>query len=428
MERFDVIVVGAGPAGATVGCALATAGLSVLVVERGQSAGSKNVSGGLLYAKPVAEVWPEFWTDPPVEREITSHRLVMLGDRRSVTLEFCGDGVHPPRNAYSVLRARFDPWLAKRAEDAGAVVVNGVAVDGLLIEQGRVIGVRAGPDEIAADVVVIGEGTRALLLKAAGLREDFHPHDISLGVKEVIALPPETIQERFGCSADTGAAYTMVGHSAGIEGGGFLYTNRDSLSLGVVVKLDSLYKSGLQPHQVLDEFKSHPLVRRLVEGGTVTEYSAQIVHRGRFHPESRPYGDGYLVAGSAARLLVNNVLTLRGMDFAMVSGVMASRAILACRAKGAFDAASLSVYESYLKNTAVYQDWRTSRDAYPLLDNKRLLAVYPEMTCAVLDQMFNPSGRPGPKAMSVLRKQMRGRVPLMTLAKDMYQAARGLLI
>ena len=92
--------------------------------------------------------------------------------------------------------------------------------------------------------------------------------------------------------------------------GGFLYTNKDTLSLGVVVKINSLYNSKRQPHEVLDEFKSHPFIARLIRGGEVVEYSAQTVHRGGFHLIPQLYGHGYVVAGSAARLLLNNVMTL----------------------------------------------------------------------------------------------------------------------
>jgi electron transfer flavoprotein-quinone oxidoreductase len=197
----------------------------------------------------VEQVYPDFRTSASLERAITSHRVVMLGDGRSVALEFAGgDTTQAPHNAFSVLRARFDPWMARRAEDAGATLITGATVDALLVVDGRVTGIRSGPDEFRADVVVVAEGTRSLLLKAAGLREEFSPHDVSLGVKEVVALPAAVIEERF------------------------LYTNMDSLSLGVVLKLNSLYQRGRRPHEIMDEFKSHPYIRRLIAGGEVVEY------------------------------------------------------------------------------------------------------------------------------------------------------------
>jgi len=429
MEKFEAIVIGSGPAGSTAGFLLAKAGLNVLMVERGQTAGSKNVSGGLIYSKLAAEIFPDFWNNAPLERAITSHQIAMLSKNASVALDFRSqEAAQPPYNAFSVLRARFDPWMAKQAEDAGAALITGIVVDSLLVEDGRVIGIQAGPDQIGADVVVVAEGTRSLLLKQAGLGEDFHPHDVSLGVKEVIALPEKTIEERFLCTPETGMAYTFVGHTHGIEGGGFLYTNKASLSLGIVVKIDALYQSKLQPHQVLDEFKSHPLVARLVEGGEVVEYSAQTVHRGGFHLMSKLYGDGYVVTGSAARLLLNNIMTLRGMDFAMISAAAAAKAILKAREKGAYNAVELASYEANLKGTSIYQDWLTYKDTYPLLENKRLFELYPDLVCNVAESLFSPTTQPGSKALAALRKEMDGKLSMLTLAKDIYQISRGIVL
>ena len=429
MEKFDVIVIGAGPAGSTASYLLAKEGLNVLQVERGTTPGSKNVSGGLIYSKPIGDIFPQFWASAPVERAITNHQIVMLGKNASVALDYRNElAAQPPYNAFSVLRARFDPWMAKQAEDAGASTITGVTVDALKVENGRVIGIQAGPDEILADVVVIAEGTRSLLLKKAGLRGDFHPHDVSLGIKEVIALPQNIIQERFLSTADTGMAYTLVGNTCGIEGGGFIYTNKDSLSIGVVVKIDSLYRSKLQPHQVLDAFKAHPLVTRLISGGETVEYSAQTVHRGGFHLASQMYGDGYVVAGSAARLLLNNVLTLRGMDFAIVSASVAAKAILAAREKGVYDAAALAGYEKLWQETVLYQDWKTFKDAYSLMENERLFELYPDLVCNLMESLFSPSMQPAPKALKALQKEINGKVSLLTLAKDALQISRGMVI
>jgi electron transfer flavoprotein-quinone oxidoreductase len=429
MEKFDVIVIGAGPAGSTAGFLLAQAGLNVLIVERGQTPGSKNVSGGLIYSKIATQVFPEFWNSAPLERAITTHQLAMLSESASVGLDFRSqEAAQPPFNAFSVLRARFDPWLAKQAEDAGAALITGVSVDSLLVENGRVFGIQAGPDQIGADVVVVAEGTRSLLLKLAGLREEFHPHDVSLGVKEIIALPEKTIEERFQCTPETGMAYTFVGQTCGIEGGGFLYTNKASLSLGLVVKIDSLYQSKLQPHQVLDEFKSHPLVSRLIDGGEVVEYSAQTVHRGGFHLMSKLYGPGYVVAGSAARLLLNNIMTLRGMDFAMVSAAEAAKAILTAREQGNYSAAALAAYEANLKSTSIYKDWQTFQATYPLLENKRLFELYPQVASKMMEDLFSPTTQPGPKALAALRQEMKGKLTMLELVKDVYQISRGIAL
>lgn len=430
MEKFDVIVIGAGPAGATAAYLLARAGLSVLVVERGAEPGSKNVSGGLIYARIYDKIFSHFWDDAPVERAITGHSLVFLGDGASTTIDYRHPvGEDGDYNAFSVLRARFDPWLAKQAEEAGAMILPGYTVDELLVEDGRVIGIRAGVDELHAGVVVNAEGTRSLLMEKAGLREPFHPKDVSLGIKEVIGLPPSTITDRFQAASDEeGGAYTLVGNTSGVDGGGFIYSNRDSLSVGVVVKIESLYKSGKQPHEVLDAFKAHPFVQRLIREGEVLEYSAQTVHRGGFHLIPRLYGDGFVVVGSAARLLLNNVMALRGMDIAVASAAAAAQAIIEAKAKEDFSAASLARYETFFQDSSVYKDMATFKATYPLLENKRLFEVYPDLVCGVMDDMFSVRGEPGKKAYRSLRDHMDGNVSLTTMMKDLYQISRGVVL
>jgi electron transfer flavoprotein-quinone oxidoreductase len=430
-EDFQVIVVGAGPAGATTAMLLAKAGLNVLVVERGQTAGGKNVSGGLVYTAIYNEAYPRFWEEAPVERAIVSHGLVLLGREASLSVDLrsqASTAAGLPCNAYSVLRARFDPWFAAQAETAGATLITGMTVDSLLTENGRVVGIQAGPDALRANVVVVAEGSRSILLKQAGLRDDFRADEVSLGLKEVIRLPIETINERFRCSTREGAALTFVGHTGGLQAGGFLYTNRDSVSLGIVVKISSLYESRRQPHEVLDEFKAHPGVAGLIDGGEVVEYCAQTVHRGGVHLIPRLYGNGYLVAGSAARLLLNNVVTLRGMDVAVVSGMAAARAVLEAYETGDFSSAGLAAYADHLKQTSTYRDMETFRGVYPLLENERLFDFYPNLACTVMERLFTVDGTPAKKVLRVVKDNLGGQISWWDVARDGWAVAKGLVV
>ena len=429
MDKFDVVIVGAGPAGTTAANILATAGLQVVVIERGQTPGSKNVSGGLVFSRIFHEIYPNFWEEAPVERAIRGHGIVFLGEGSSAALDFRSEEAsNPPYNAFSVLRAKFDPWLAKKAEEAGAMVITGYTVDELLLENGKVCGVKAGEDELLADIVIVAEGTRSQLLKDAGLRDDFQAKDVSLGVKEIVKLSEDIINERFQCNSGEGMAYTTVGNTGGVAGGGFLYTNKDTLSLGVVVKIESLYESGKQPHEILDEFKNHPSIERMISGGEVVEYSAQTVHRGGFHLIPQLYGDGYLVAGSAASLLLNNVMTLRGMDLAVASAAAAAYAVLAAKEENDFSAESLSTYEQFFQATSVYRDIETFKDTYSLMDNTQLFNTYPNLICSVMEDMFSVKTTPGKKVFRSLRDNMGEDVSYLDLVKTFFQVGKGLVL
>ena len=171
---FDVIVVGAGPAGSVAAYRLAAAGLSVVLIERGEAPGAKNLSGGVLYGRVLDEVFPGFADTAPVERRITRHVTTFLTADSHVSIDYAGAGLASPVNAVTVLRAKLDAWLAERAEEAGVFVMSGVRVDGLLREAGpdgtqRVVGVRAGDDELRARVVVAADGVNSFLARGIGL-------------------------------------------------------------------------------------------------------------------------------------------------------------------------------------------------------------------------------------------------------------------
>ena len=195
---FDVIVVGAGIAGCVTAHQLARSGHDVLVVERGTRPGAKNLSGGVLYCRVLEEVWPDFVARAPIERVITRNCLTFLNPGSHVTVDYGDDRLADPVNAVSVLRARLDPWLATQSEEAGATVMPGMLVDELLLEGDRVVGIRAGDDELRSHVVVAADGANSFLCRAAGIRTQEPTRNVALGVKSVIALDRHVIEERFG--------------------------------------------------------------------------------------------------------------------------------------------------------------------------------------------------------------------------------------
>ena len=162
MSDFDIIVVGSGCAGGVAAYVAASAGKSVLVVERGNFAGAKNMTGGRIYSHSLKQVFPDFESEAPVERKITHERIALMDPSSQMAIDFTSSELaEEGKDSYSVLRGPFDQWLAEKAEEAGAEYICGIAVEELIKDgSGRVTGVRAGDDEITAEVVILAEGTQ----------------------------------------------------------------------------------------------------------------------------------------------------------------------------------------------------------------------------------------------------------------------------
>ena len=238
MADFDAIVVGAGCAGSVAAYELAKAGKSVLVIERGNYAGAKNMTGGRIYSFALKEVFPDFEKEAPLERKVTHERISLISADANFTVDFSSDKMLiPGQDSYTVLRAPFDQWLASKAEEAGADMIYGIAVEELVKdESGRVVGVKAGEDEITAEVVLLCDGVNSLLTAQAVGAQRPPANGVAVGIKQTIALPAEVITDRIGAASDEdGAAWLFSGYATkGTFGGGFLYTNRESISLGLV--------------------------------------------------------------------------------------------------------------------------------------------------------------------------------------------------
>ncbi len=392
MEKVECIVVGGGLAGLAAAYGLARDGVEVMVLERGNYAGSKNVTGGRLYVRPLRRIYPELWGDAPFERPVARELITLLGDGAATTVELASERFSAPSpQSYTVQRARFDQWLADKATAAGAMVVTDMRADELLRDGDKVIGVRAGDDEVGADVTIIAEGVLGLLASGAGLREQPRAADHAVGFKEIIELPAGVIEDRWHLNEGEGAAQLFMGDvTRGMTGGGFLYTNRDSVALGCVVAMEQLRvrSDGLESWQLLDAFKEAAQIKPLVRGGELAEYSAHAVFEGGIDKLPRPYGAGYLLAGESAGFALNAMVTVRGMDLAIASGWAAARAALAARAAGDSSAATLSVYERFLRETFVMRAMEAGRGVPQAIENRRLFSEYPSSVARLLEGFF----------------------------------------
>ncbi len=392
MEKVECIVVGGGLAGLVAAYGLAREGVEVMVLERGNYAGAKNVTGGRLYMRPLRRIYPELWDDMPFERPVARELITMLGDGAATTVELASERLSGPSpQSYTIQRAKLDQWLADKATAAGAMVVTDMKADELLRDGERVIGVRAGGDEVGAEVTIIAEGVLGLLSGGAGLREQPRAADHAVGFKEIIELPPGVIEDRWRLNEGEGAAQLFMGDvTRGMTGGGFLYTNRASIALGVVVSMEQMRTRSdeLESWELLDAFKEAAQIKPLVRGGELAEYSAHAVFEGGIDKLPRSYGAGYLLAGEAAGFALNALVTVRGMDLAIASGWAAARAALAARAAGDSSAAALAVYERFLRETFVMRAMEAGRGVPRAIENRRLFSEYPGAVARLLEGFF----------------------------------------
>ena len=427
-ERFDAVVVGAGPAGSAAAIALAREKFSTLLIERGSAAGAKNVFGGRIYAWPLFDLLPEWPKDCPVERLVTREGIVFMSGDACLTVQLDSPRIAAGKAAsFTALRPRFDEWLAKKAEAAGAMLVTGIRADELIREGGRVRGVVAGKDRVEADLVVIAEGAMAQLAQRAGLMPDLTPRAVSVGVKETIELPAATIQDRFGVGEKEGAAYVYAGDaSGGLRGGGFLYTNKASVSIGLVVSSEDLARRKVEVQELMERFRMHAGVQALIRGGKVAEYSAHLVPELGIGMGARLVGDGVLLAGDAAGFLINNGYTFRGVDLAMASGIAAARAAADARAAGGFTAQALASYERRLRELNVLTDLETFGSAAEYLKNERLFSLYPKLLTAIAERVYTVDGAGKERLLEVVLQEAKGRAPLLGMLRDLLGGVRSM--
>jgi electron transfer flavoprotein-quinone oxidoreductase len=431
-EKFDVVIVGAGPAGSTAAIELARAGLKVAVFERGEQPGAKNMFGGVLYyTEALNELLPDFWEQAPIERYVTRHELTFLTPSSSFSISFTGNAFgSPPYNGVTLQRAKFDPWYASKAEEAGALLIPETVVDDLIWDGDKVIGVKTqrNDGEVHADVVIAADGANSLLARKAGLRKEFSMSSFAIAAKEVLALPATTIEERFGLADGEGLAQSFIGDcTKGMVGGAFLYTNKSSLSLGVVVGLGSLQERRISIAEVLDDFKGHPHIKRVIRDTTLKEYSGHLIPEEGINMVPELCGNGLLVVGDAAGFLVSTGLTLQGMNFAIASGFAAAQALKIARQKGDFSKKGLAYYQKLLEEDFVLNDLKTFRHAPGFLANPHLYELYPSLVCGVSSKIFQVSGHPRKKIFSLIRAEMKGKISPWRLAKDIIQAGRALV-
>ncbi len=395
-EKFDAIVIGAGPSGNTAAYLMAKAGMKVLQLERGEYPGSKNVQGAIMYADALETVIPNCRKQAPFERAVLEQRMWLMDERSHVGSHFRGtvdDDEQPTR--YTVIRANMDKWFSGKVQEAGALLICETTVLDLLRQGKRVVGVRTdrANGDIYADIVVLADGVNSLVATRAGLRPAIKASEMALAVKEMHFLPKHTIEERFNLTGNDGVVIEMFGKiTKGMVGTGFLYTNKESISVGIGCMVEDFKAARVSPYQLLEEMKNHPSVRTLIAGAEVKEYSAHLIPEGGYNAIPTIHGDGWVICGDSGGFV--NSVHREGSNLAMTTGRLAAEAIIALRAEGKdYTAANLKRYRKTLEQSFVMKDLKKYRDVPEILhDNRQFLTTYPELLTRAAHTMLKVDG------------------------------------
>ena len=429
-EKFDVAIVGAGPAGISAACVLAERGVKVIVLERGEYPGAKNMFGGVLYGLSLGRIIPDFAQKKcPVERNIVESRISYLSEEGAISVAYRDQAFFEKlqNNAFTVGRAKFDRWFADQARAKGALLVCSTVVTDLLRDgAGRVCGVktdRAGGD-LHAKVVLLADGVNSPLAAKSGFRPEVRPGHVALAVKELIELPEEVIDERFGVAAGNGVTNEILGNvTLGMNGVAFLYTNRRSISLGIGANLSEFARERVRPYEMIERLKLHPAIAPLIKGGKPREYLAHWLPEGGFETVPKLFGEGFLIAGDSAMLF--NALHREGSNLAMTSGRLAAETILEAMEKGDFSSRVLEGYRARMEESFVLKDLKKYRRFPSFMETHgELFSTLPRSVSEAVREILTVDGTPKTSRRGAAWRAVRGRLTRVELLRLLWDAWR----
>jgi electron transfer flavoprotein-quinone oxidoreductase len=439
-EKFDCIIVGAGVAGLAAAMTLARNNMKFLLIEKGEFAGAKNVSGGVIWGQDLAKLVPEYWKEENAgwDRFINHRRLTFIDDQSSFSIDFKSQHFNePPYSGVIVLRSKFDRWLATKVEEAieesdysmDSFVATNILVEEILMEGEKAVGIRTGDEKFYADSVIIAEGVNNLLTRQVGLQDKYVPADHMLtGIKEIIRFEKNVLEDRFQLNGLSGMSNEFVGFATrGVEGGGFLYTNRDTISLGLVLGLKDLREKGLKPYDILNDFKAHPVIKDTIRGGEAVEYSAHVVSSGdkRVMPD-KLYKSGLLICGEAANLLMNAGKAIQGMDYAIRSGMLAAENIIEARAENDFSLNQMKKYQDRLNSSYIMKDINNFQDAVHLLHDPVMYQKVPNLINHFGRNFFTIKNEPTKRARQIMSDSIKEHSSIWELIKLGLKGVRSL--
>jgi electron transfer flavoprotein-quinone oxidoreductase len=279
MEHFDVVIIGGGSSGLAALKQLSTLKKQAVLIEAGKTVGSKNVSGGILYSKKpkngkvynVEDVYgQQFLTEAPLERLITKYILHATSKDKIFSIDLTSAHEYQTNFGYSVLLNELNSWFAKEAgesaEKQGGGIVPGVHVQSISWQNDKTIIQTNELEEFEVNAVIAADGVNSEIAEITGARPKFTPEELYQGVKVVVKIPEEIIEQRFGIGPNDGAAHLFAGDiTLNHIGGGFVYTNQDTLSVGAVYHYDSLMEKPNEPYFLVNALLNNPMVSEFIK-------------------------------------------------------------------------------------------------------------------------------------------------------------------
>jgi electron transfer flavoprotein-quinone oxidoreductase len=357
----------------------------VLQIERGEYPGSKNVQGAILYADALERIIPDFREDAPLERHIIEQRQWVMSKDSFIGAHYRSEEFNKePYNRYTIIRAQFDKWFSQKVREAGALLICETTVNHLILDGEQVVGVQCDREQgdVYADVVILADGVNSTLARKAGFHPEIASKNVALAVKEILFMPQETIEARFNIKEDEGVVIEMVGTvTDGMMGTGFLYTNKESLTIGIGCMLSDFKNNPNRrsPYALLEQLKRHPSVAPLIEGGEMKEYAAHLIPEGGYHAVPKLYGHGWMIAGDSGGFV--NAVHREGSNLAMTTGRLAAETVIeAKRAGKAMSADALKAYHAKVKDSFVMKDLHKYRDMPAVFHkNNQFFTSYPRL-------------------------------------------------
>ena len=300
----------------------------------------------------------------------------------------------------------------------------GATVDALYEENGRVCGVICGDDILRARYVVLAEGANSVLAERHGLVTRPAGEAMALGIKEVLSLETSAIEERFHLENNEGAALLFSGGICDdLPGGAFLYTNQQTLSLGIVCPLSSLTQSRVPASELLTRFKAHPAVRPLIKNTESLEYGAHLVPEGGLHSMPVQYaGNGWLLVGDALRSCVNTGISVRGMDMALTGAQAAAQTLIsACQHREPQNLFAL--YHHNVERSLLWDILQRYQHVPALLQRPGWYRAWPALMQDISRDLWDQGDKPVPPLRQLFWHHLR-RHGLWHLAGDVIRSLR----